>query len=206
MTGLNVSEEQIDLSKVSSNGADPSRSKLYERVAISQDFLDETEVKQILTSVPIRKPIKDEFIKVHPENNLTLSTLELKTESGVWVVDRDIVPHVKEEVVVKVLVHTINSAGVSFLWPLKYSGNDGRSLDNWSLTAINASQVAKNKWIRLKPDHIAGGYSAYEAQGNLPEPEWPEESWEDVMDIAFRDRIIDSVDHHIIRKLKGLQF
>jgi hypothetical protein len=37
----------------------------------------------------------------------------------------------------------------------------------------------------------------------LPEPEWPETSFEELMQIAFRGRIINSLDHPVIRQLLG---
>jgi hypothetical protein len=43
-----------------------------------------------------------------------------------------------------------------------------------------------------------------EAQGTIAEPVWPEHSFQQLVKIAFRDRIVDRVDHPLIKKLRGL--
>ena len=48
-----------------------------------------------------------------------------------------------------------------------------------------------------------GGYEVYEATGELPDPEWPDLSFEDIMKVAFKDRFITGMDHPVIRRLNG---
>jgi hypothetical protein len=49
-----------------------------------------------------------------------------------------------------------------------------------------------------------GAYRFYEAEGVLSEPLWPEKTLSELLEIGFKDRIIDSVDHPVIRRLRGL--
>jgi len=62
---------------------DPSRLRL------SQDFAATVGVKQALITVPVRKPNKQEFIRVHPDEAYRLETavLELKEEREIYLVD-----------------------------------------------------------------------------------------------------------------------
>jgi hypothetical protein len=181
--------------------------KIFERVRLQQDFLDDSDVKQILSTVTIRKPNKDEFFRVHsdPNRDFCAGTIKLNNEREVYVVDPGVIPEVKEDVVPKSFLQCINTANVTFLWPLKLPGNDGRALDQWSRSALNAASLAKDKWLKMRSDFTASGYVAFQAKGDLPDPEWPEETFEEILEIAFRDCYIETVDHHIIRKLKGLQ-
>ena len=48
-----------------------------------------------------------------------------------------------------------------------------------------------------------GAYEVNVATGNLGEPEWTEEKFEALFRLAFRDRVICSIDHPVIQKLKG---
>jgi hypothetical protein len=181
--------------------------KIFERVRLDQNFLDDSDVQQILSTVIIRKPNKDEFFRVHPDHdrNFCAGTIKLNTEREIYVVDPEVIPDVKEDVVPKSFVQCINTANVTFLWPLKLPSNDGRALDQWSRSALNAASLAKDKWLKMRSDFSASGYVAFQAKGELPAPVWPEETFEEILEIAFRDCYIDTVDHHIIRKLKGLQ-
>ena len=63
--------------------------------------------------------------------------------------------------------------------------------------------MAKGRWIRLAANMSLGSYDVYEASGDLPDPEWPEESLEELLEIAFKDRLIATGDHPIIRRLLG---
>ena len=51
-----------------------------------------------------------------------------------------------------------------------------------------------------------GGYEVFEALSNLSDPEWPDDgiNFNRLVEIAFRGRIIDSIDHPIVKKLRGL--
>jgi hypothetical protein len=37
----------------------------------------------------------------------------------------------------------------------------------------------------------------------LPEPDWPDVSFEEIINVAFRGNYIDSLDHPAIQKLRG---
>jgi hypothetical protein len=49
----------------------------------------------------------------------------------------------------------------------------------------------------------AGGYDVYEAEGALPEPEWPANNIDKLVNVAFRGKIITSLDHPVIQTLLG---
>jgi hypothetical protein len=38
----------------------------------------------------------------------------------------------------------------------------------------------------------------------IKEPVWPEASFQDLIKIAFRDRLITTIDHPVIKRLRGL--
>jgi hypothetical protein len=48
-----------------------------------------------------------------------------------------------------------------------------------------------------------GAYEVFEATGELPEPQWPELPFSQILQIAFKDKYIDSLDHPVLRKLRG---
>jgi hypothetical protein len=47
------------------------------------------------------------------------------------------------------------------------------------------------------------GYRVFSATGNLGEPEWPNTPFNELLDIAFKDRVIASEDHPVFNKLLG---
>ena len=71
-------------------------------------------------------------------------------------------------------------------------------------TAREAAELAKTKWVRLAADMGLGGYRIYQAEGELSEPEWPDKPLTEIMQIAFRDRIVDTENHPVVRRLAGV--
>ena len=49
-----------------------------------------------------------------------------------------------------------------------------------------------------------GAYEMFKARGDLGEPEWPDKSLSELLRLAFKgDRLIDSLNHPVLRELAG---
>jgi hypothetical protein len=50
-----------------------------------------------------------------------------------------------------------------------------------------------------------GANEIFEAsdQNKMPEPEWPELGFWELIKIAFRDHLVDSIDHPVVKRLRG---
>ena len=171
---------------------------------LSQNFAAAIGVKKALLTVPVRKPTRQEFVRVHPDPTyrMQVGLIELRDEGEVYVVERDICPELPGEVVPKVLLTAMTRQGVVFLWPIRLPGEDGR-LDLWNRSALDAADLATKQWVKVVSDRALGAYSVFEATGNLPEPEWPEVSFEELVRVAFKGRVISALDHRVLRRLRG---
>ena len=101
------------------------------------------------------------------------------------------------------LVTAITRQSTVFIWPLALPSEGGRRND-WHETAREAAELAKKAWVRLSADMSLGAYRIYRAEGALSDPTWPEKSLNELLEIAFKDRIIDREDHPVVRRLRGL--
>ena len=104
--------------------------------------------------------------------------------------------------VAKELVPAITRQGVLFLWPLRVPGEFGKT-DNWLASAREAAAHAVHAWVRVQSNMSLGAYEVYEAVGAIPDPVWPELSMDDIVRIAVRGRVISTIDHPVLRKLRG---
>jgi hypothetical protein len=43
----------------------------------------------------------------------------------------------------------------------------------------------------------------FEASSTIPDPIWPAASLTDLLKIGFRDKLVGSLDHPVIKKLRG---
>jgi hypothetical protein len=63
--------------------------------------------------------------------------------------------------------------------------------------------MAMEGWIRLASNLSLGAYEIFEPTGNLPDPEWPDIEFNEILKIAFRDKIIDDTNHPVLKQLRG---
>lgn len=175
------------------------------KLRLSQNFSDIAGVKKILTTVPVRKPNRQDFIRVHPGEDWQLNTavLELKEERETYLVDAKLWSELPGEITAKALFLAMNRQGVSFLWPVKLPDADGRH-DNWNRSALEAAILAQSKWIRVAANMSLGAYEIYEASGNPSEPVWPNVTFKEILEIAFKDKFIRSMDHPVVQRLNGI--
>ena len=175
-----------------------------ERLRLSQDFPNQVGVKKALLTVPVRKPDRQWFIRVHPDPAWRLETavLELKEERETYLVDPEMWSELPGDLVPKVLFTAMNRQGVVFLWPVRLPGEDGRG-NAWHRSALEAADLAMKGWVRIAANMSLGAYEVFEATGELPEPEWPEKDFQSLLEIAFKDHFVRSLDHPVIRRLRG---
>lgn len=58
-------------------------------------------------------------------------------------------------------------------------------------------------WTRSAANMSLGAYEASTAPQGVPDPVWPELSFSEVLKIAFRDQFIGTIDHPVLRRLRG---
>lgn len=174
------------------------------RLRLSQNFSESIGVKKALLTVPVRKPNRQEFVRVHPDEDMHLETavLEIKEDREVYLVEPELWPDLAGELTPKALFMTINRQGVVTLWPVRLPGEDGRH-DEWNRSALEAAQMAMKKWIRVAANMSLGAYEVYEASADLPDPEWPDLDFQQALKIAFKDRFVQSLNHPVVRRLRG---
>jgi hypothetical protein len=172
---------------------------------LSSDAAAINGTTEILSHIPLRKPNRHEFFRTRPEPEMWFDTgiFEDKEEREVFFVTPTMREALVGEIRPVILVPTITRQGVLLLWPLKLP-MEGMRHNSWADTARQAAEMAKAKWVRLAPDMGLGGYRIYVAEGELSEPQWPDKPLNEIMQIAFRDRVVDSENHPVVRRLRGL--
>ncbi len=173
---------------------------------LDQSFADTVGVKKLLTTVPVRKPNRQDFVRVHsdPQYRLTpAAIIEVKEDREFYLVLPSIAQQLAGEFNVRTPFLTINRQGVVHLWPIKLPGPDGKH-NEWPRSEAVAAERAMELWVRVTANKSLGAYEVREATGELPEPDWPAFSFEEILRIAFRDHIVDRVDHPLVQRLRGM--
>jgi len=172
---------------------------------LNPSFIETAGVKRLLTTVPARKPSPQDFIRVHPapEYRENFALIDLKDDREDFLVRPEILPDLATEVVYKTIFTAINRQGVVFLWPVRLPTSDDRKSD-WHRSAREGAEMAMSRWIRLKPNMSLGANEITPAGIVMAEPVWPELSYEELLRIGYRDRMITMLEHPVILRLRGL--
>lgn len=173
-------------------------------LCLGQDFTTSVAVKKVLTTVPCRKPSRHEFVRVRPGEGWRLETaaFEDRVARETYLVDRTLWPELAGEIYPVCLFLTINRQQDVFFWPVKLPSPDGRS-NHWNDSALAAARLAESCWVRVAANMLAGLYDTFQAGGDLPDPQWPELSIQEVLRLCFRDRFIRDSDHPALKALRG---
>jgi hypothetical protein len=176
------------------------------KLRLPQNFAAAAGVTKLLTTVPVRKPSKEVFVRTHPDESFRIDTavLELKEDREIYLVMPDLLEALATETTVspRLLWTSITKQGALFLWPLRLADSTGR-LDDWGRSALEAAKAAKDRWTRVTANMSSGCYDVLLAPEGLADPEWPDLGFNKILELAFRDKYITSHDHPVLKKLRG---
>jgi len=161
-------------------------------------------VKKLLTNVPVGRPKKPIFFRTHKSDEMTFMAmlLEQKESRETYLLTPDIAQQISDLVRPVRLHAAIDRQNNTFLIPVPLPGESGVR-NPWHESLAQAVEYAKLKWIRIAANMPAGGYDVFEATGALPEPEWPGDDIEMMVEVSFRGKIIASLDHPVVQSLLG---
>ena len=174
---------------------------------LDPEYLKSGGVKKLLTTVPVRKPNKQDFVRVHPGLEYRLcgvGMIELQEERETYLVTssyvRELDPH---NFSLCNLYLAINRQKVMFLWPVKLPEAGGR-ISQWHTSGLEGAEKAMTQWVKVVPNMSLGAYEFFVAENPLSDPEWPPSvTLHDLLKIAFKDRIINGPDHPVMQRLRG---
>lgn len=173
---------------------------------LGADYSEGLGVRKVITTVPNRKPNKSEWFQARPGDAWRLQTAVLELEKGVerstYLVAPSLWADLSGEITPALLLTCVNRANDLFIWRIKLPGADGRS-NTWTDSALQIAKAAETTWCRMVSDTTNGIYTHYVPTAELPDPKWPALSFNEIIKLAFRGRMIESLDHPILRELRG---
>jgi hypothetical protein len=180
-------------------------------LAIDQSHLEEyANASSESVIVQCRKPPKGLFFTVPPEkskpwmNRKFYFVLQMEGRDP-YLVHPKIAEQKKEEDTIRpvLIVRYVTMAGDEGLWPLKLNDPDGKA-NVWNTSAQNILELAESgNWVRM----VNGGkyYRPQLSKKNLEQvpPKFTDRPFQDLVDIAFKDRIVTALDHEVWEALEN---
>jgi hypothetical protein len=148
------------------------------------------------------------FFVAHPDPDMRPVVMLVKPdgkdvdEEDWLLVDADVEDDLADVGRMHELVLCRTSNGGYFLWRLKVEEPGGR-IDGYNETAREAlEEHAGERWIKLKGDRRSRAYEVIRG-GAVTTSRWPEFGIDELVRRAFRNRVVHSEDHGLIRQLRG---
>ena len=161
-------------------------------------------VKKLLTNVPVSKPSKQQFFRAHQSEEMVFDgfLLEKKDSQENYLLVPE-VASVVEAIVRPVRLHAaIDRQNNVFLIPVPLPNESGNRYQSHEALA-QAVELSKTKWIRMNWNGGVKSYDIFEAAADIPDPEWPNHTIDQLVDVGFRGKVIADIGHPVIQTLLG---
>jgi hypothetical protein len=179
------------------------------------DSVDHAGLVKSLDKIPVGRRGDQEWIRIHKDPSYTrnVALIDYKVADGKKVKGKDfflVVPKLRNSLAGEFYIYTlflgITRQNVLFMWPIRLPGEDGTDND-WWVSAREHAQFAKDKWIRVISNTALGAYEKYPRGKDWDhiQPEWPEPllPFDKLLRIAFKDKIIEDMNHPLVKELRG---
>src|SRR5262249_19861378 len=139
-----------------------------------------------------------------PDYRENFAAIDLKDDREVYLVHPTVLPELTSEVIYVTVYTVVNRQGVVSLWPVRLEAPDDRRRSEWLRSAPQAAARALTQWVRLQANMSLGAYEISVAQSVIADPVWPPLAFAELLQIGFVGRIITTLDHPVIKRLRGL--
>ena len=146
----------------------------------------------------IQRPHPQEFIQTHSDQ-FPAEVIQWYQDGQYYLVHPEMRTALESETKLVRLTPFIKRSGEVGLWPVTAFPS------TWQVSAQAAITQAKTQWGRIKPNKSKGAYDFLAATSSLGTPQWPAKPVDELVAIAFGDRLIMSADHPVVRALRGEQ-
>ena len=177
---------------------------------VAPDSVSAISAVEELDTVSVRKPKPTEYFRTHPDYGL--DTVGFEPPRGDSDFDGQlylVYPAARTAMVVLLgdlpvfrLYLCWSLQGHPFIWPCKMPRENGRG-NQWANSRLVAAEAAKTRWVRVIADMSMGKYRRFVAEGDIPDPKWPNRSFGELIHMGFADYKIEHPDHPVIKRLRG---
>jgi hypothetical protein len=174
----------------------------------NQSFDGGPKVRKILVNVPVVKPNKKDFIRVHPtmfSPSVVLVEVENDAKKDVYYITpaiarMGVIPS-GDATIYDLRLYCNRKADI-FVWPMKLQTADGSEMD-WFITAKEVAKLAETQWLRVQSNKAISSYEPLVAEDDLGDPTWPDLEWSAILRIAFKNKVVEDLENPLFGILRG---
>ena len=164
-------------------------------------------IKTGMTGVPLRKPPQKDcwFTILHELKYpvLVITSSENNKGQDIWLVHKSQYKAVTDEACAAkyILYICVGINGQPFIWYTKKPNPDDNATA-WLGSAVMCAEVGKKNWVRVFSDKGAAKY-VYRISTKYPPPNPLEFTIDELLQEAFKGKVIDRPDHPVLMHLRG---
>lgn len=148
----------------------------------------------------VRKATNKEIFTAHPEHQFA-ANVAYDAQKLVFLVTRSIADELGSDAKKVVLVLCQNQHGESFIFPVNAITSQNAK-NGWILSIHKAiSEAQEGSFIRISADQSRECYRIHKIARELPAPHWPDKPFPELLQAAFGDRVIKSIDHPVVQEI-----
>ena len=159
-----------------------------------------------LSRIPVGRPNYQLYLRVHPSDDMVIQTVLLYylDEQEPFLMARELWEEYWEELKPVRLYLAIDQFDSFHFIPVKLPKEDNRG-STWSVSLESTLLKMRTRWGRLISNKKQNSYEPRwpKIADSLEEPDWPNLDLSELIKTAFAERIIESKDHPILKKLDG---
>jgi hypothetical protein len=213
MTKIDPVEQQTDLveQETKAKPTTVGNPEAAASLAIDQSHMDEfVNMEEESSIVECQRPPKGIFFTVRSETTKPWQDrgfyflLQIEGRDS-YLVAPGIAKQKKDEDVIRpvLIVRYVTMAGEEGLWALKLDQPDAKS-NRWNKSALNILELAASgKWVRIVSAKSHYRHQASRRTFKEVPPQFSDRPFTDLINAAFKDRIIESLDHEIWDELEN---
>jgi hypothetical protein len=164
---------------------------------------DEIGIAEVAQTVAVKfdKPDGQTWIRCHPDPQRQRKIYGFRDRNKtrkLLVVPKSLLHFLGHQTKPYRILQGITPDGQNFMWPAPMAGSMEADVSHF-----NGQQLALTSWVRLEYD--GKSFAIYTPAGNAwGEPKWPEQSFEELLEIALRNNAIGSEQHDAIKRMQGI--
>lgn len=188
---------------------DDDASPVSQNLGVLSDYCltpDDGELEAVRVRQTVaRRPAHDEWFMVSARRDHTVDLLVLESsrDRAPYLVSKTVRASIRANLKQKRAVVCANRHGDIFVWLVTLPSTNG-SQSPWIVSAHRAVELAMTNWVRIITNMRVGMYDLERwPKASTDGPKWPAGKIDELLLSAFEGRIIASVDHPVVRELKG---
>jgi hypothetical protein len=163
--------------------------------------------KPLITRIRVGKPPKHAFFRSHPDWQHYTQEIEVIIDEQNFGEEHLVAPamdaHLSTKLIHKIATLCITMQKALFISTVRLPDQQTGRTDPFNESMLAAMREARSQWVAV--ENKGGEWGTQTPIDMFPDPEWPDITMREVLKIGFRGRLVENLDHPLVKRLLGIK-